>query len=257
MRRRAAIPVLIALLALSGVAVSRAEVEQSGNLRVHFDADFVPHSLPRQRPAPVAVQIHGSIATTDGSHPPALRWLEVELNRNGHLSARGLPVCSGAQLQSTTTRQALARCAPALIGRGNFQAAVNLGGEVAASGRILAFNSRRHGHHALLLHFFASVPIRFTLVVPLTIGHQSKGQFGTVLRAQIPRLGGGIASITQIDLSIGRRYSFAGARRSYVSAACSAPAGFSFAGFSFARANLRFESHPPIEALLRRTCQVR
>ncbi|HWT89476.1 MAG TPA: hypothetical protein VN179_00040 [Solirubrobacterales bacterium] len=257
MRRRLAIPLLIALLSLASGTASQAEVEQVENLRVSFDADFAPNELPRDRPAPVKVHIEGRIATTDGTHPPALRWLEVSLHRNGRLSGKGLPVCSAPFLQSTSTRTALARCRPALVGRGSFRADVQLGRSIPATGTILAFNSRRRGKPSLLLHLFAAVPVRFTLVVPLVIGHRAEGQFGTVLRAKIPRLGGGLGSITQIQLTIGRRYSFRGEPRSYASAACSAPAGFPGAVFSFARASFRFEAHREIRTTLVRDCRVR
>jgi hypothetical protein len=257
MRRRLGIPLLIALLSLALGAVSKAEVEQVENLRVTFDADFAPHELPRQRPAPVTVEIQGRIATTDGTHPPALRWLEIELHRSGRLFSKGLPICSAPLLQSTSSETALARCRPALVGRGSFRADVLLGREVAATGKILAFNSRRGGRQSLLLHLFAAVPVRFTLVVPLVIGHRSGGQFGTVLRAKIPKLGGGLGSVTQIQLTIGRRYLFQGKRRSYASAACGAPAGFPGAVFPFARARFRFEAHREIRTTLVRNCRVR
>lgn len=257
MRRRLLIPLLVALFALSSGAASRAEIEQVENLRVTFNADFSPRELPRDRPAPVRVEIQGRIATTDGSHPPALRWLEIELHRSGRMFSQGLPTCSAPILQSTSTETALARCRPALVGRGNFRADVLLGREIPATGKILAFNSRLRGKQSLLLHFFAGVPVRFTLVVPLTIGQRQQGQFGTVLRARIPRLGGGLGSITQIELAIARQYRFRGERRSYVSAACGAPADFSGAVFSFARASFRFESHRQIRTTLVRNCRVR
>ncbi len=257
MRRRPVIYALLAVFAFVGVTASQAAVIQEGTLRVKFDADFDPHSLPRQDPAPVQIKISGSIQTTDGSHPPALRWLEVELNRNGQLTTAGLPVCSAPRLQSTTSSQALARCRPALIGHGNFRAVVALEGDVPTGGKILAFNSRLDGKPALLLHFFAGVPARFTLVVPLRIVHMGKGEFGTLLRTRVPRLAGGLASITQIDLTVGRRYSFRGKRRSYVAAACSAPPGINFVPFNFARARLRFESHAKVESILPGSCRVR
>jgi len=258
MERRLAIPALIALLAVVGVVASQAAVVQKDDLRVNFDANFTPQSLPRTQPAPVTVQIHGAIATTDGSHPPPLQWLEVELNRSGRISTQGLPICSSSLLQSTSTSQALARCASAQVGSGHFKAQVDLGGEVPASGEILAFNSRRHGKPMLLLHFFASVPVRFTLVVPLVIGQRTKGEFGTVLRARVPRLGGGLGSITEIDLAVGRRYSFAGKRHSYLSAACRTLKGVRIGIFPFARARFRFQSHELIrpEPLVKH-CQVR
>jgi hypothetical protein len=257
MRRRLLIPLLVVLLSLSVGAASQAEVEQRENLRISFDAGFSPRSLPRDRPAPVRVDIEGRIATTDGTHPPPLRWLEIELHRSGQIFSKGLPTCSAPILQSTSTEAALSRCRPALVGRGSFRADVLLGREIPAAGTMLAFNSRQKGKRSLLLHFFAGAPVRFTLVVPLTIGYRQRGQFGTVLRAQIPRLGGGLGSITQIQLAIARRYGFRGARRSYISAACGAPAGLQGAVFPFARASFRFESHRQIRTTLVRDCAVR
>ena len=257
MRRRLAIPAVLATFALLGVAASQAEVVSNGNILVKFDADFDPHSLPREKPAPVQIKISGSIKTIDGSHPPPLRWLEVELNRNGKLTTAGLPVCSAQNLQSTTTEQALDRCGSALVGRGTFRAVVALGGDVPTSGKILAFNSRLSGKPALLLHFFAGVPARFTLIVPLKIIHKGKGEFGTLFRTRVPKLAGDLGSITDIDLTIGRRYSFRGKQRSYVSAACRAPADFNIVPFSFARARFRFAAHRTVRSELAKSCRVR
>jgi hypothetical protein len=256
--RRLPIYILAALLALAAAAGAWAAVERSGNILVRFSADFSPHSLPRQSPAPIAVTIKGAVTTSDASHPPPLQWLEVELNRSGRLYTKGLPSCSPSLLQSTSTEEAMARCGPALVGRGSFSADIALGSNkpVTSGGRILAFNGRRTGKPALLLHFFGGVPVRFTLVVPLRIGHK-EGQFGTVLRARIPKLANGFGSITEIDLALGRRWSFAGKRRSYLSAACSAPTGFTAVPFSFARARFRFEDRPEIRSTLTRVCRVR
>lgn len=248
---------MIALLAIAWGTTSSAETIQKDGLRVTFDADFAPRDLPRLRPAPVNVQVQGKIATTDGSHPPPLRRLEVLLNRNGRIYSKGLPVCTAPALQSTSTQTALARCRPALVGRGSFRAEVTLGRQIPTGGRILAFNSRRQGRQALILHLFAGVPVRFTLVVPLVIGHRREGNFGTILRARIPRLGGGLGSVTEIDLTIGRRYDFGGERRSYVSAACGAPAGFTEVPFPFAKGIFRFEGHAQIGETLTRVCRVR
>lgn len=258
MRRRFAISVGIALLSLLWGGTPRAETVIEDGLRITFDAEFTPHALPRLDPAPVEVEIRGRIATVDGSHPPPLRWLEIGLHRNGRLYTRGLPACSAPSLQSTSSRSALAHCGPARVGRGSFRADVALGSkEVAATGRVLAFNSRRQGRPAVLLHLFAAVPVRFTLVIPLTIVHRDQGRFGTILRARIPKLGGGLGSVTEIDLDVGRRYLFGGKRRSYLSAACAAPAGWPGAAFTFARGSFRFEGHRKIESEVIRDCQVR
>lgn len=257
MRRRPAILALFALIGLSVAAASQAEVVQRGNLRVKFDADFNPHVLPRSRPAPVRVEIAGTIDTTDGSHPPALRWLEVELNRSGRLTTAGLPVCSAPLLQSTSSSQALSRCRSAIVGRGDFQAVVSLGVDVPTGGKIIAFNSRLGGRPALLLHFFARVPVRFTLIVPLKIVRKSEGEFGTLLRTRVPRIAGGLGSITRLELTIGRRYAAGGERRSYLAAACNAPTGVTIAPFDFARARFRFDDHSPVDSSLTSFCRVR
>jgi hypothetical protein len=257
MRRRVAIPILIALFALVPGVASKAERELKDGLEVTFNANFAPHVLPRDRAVPVKVQIQGRIATVDGSHPPPLRWLEVELNRNGQLFSEGLPICLAPALQSTSTATALGRCRPALVGRGNFRATVNLGRAVPVIGKIRAFNSRKAGKEAVLLHLFAAAPVRFTLVVPLTISHRPEEQFGTVLRAKVPRLGGDLGSVTQIELTIGRRFSFQGKRHSYVSAACRAPEGFTSVPFTLAVGSFRFEAHRKIRMPVTRTCRVR
>ena len=259
MRRRLPILALMALLLLSAATVGRAAVAKEGTLLVHFNADFSPHALPRQTPAPIEVTIKGAVSTTDGSHPPPLKVLEIKLNRNGRLYTGGLPSCSPSLLQSTSTSEAKARCGAALVGHGNFAADISLGTSkpVVATGEILAFNGRRAGRPALLLHFFGGVPVRFTLVVPLLISHQVEGEYGTVLRTRIPKLANGFGSITRIELALGRRWSFAGRRRSYVSAACSAPPGFTKVPFPFAEAGFRFEGHSEISSTLEKVCRVR
>lgn len=257
MRRRFLIPALVALLAVGWAAPSEAERTIEDGLEVTFSADLTPKTLPRERPAPVTVAVHGSIATTDGSHPPPLRWLEIKLNRNGRLYSRGLPVCAAPTLQSTSSQTALARCGGAKVGQGSFQAEVTLGRPIQVAGKILAFNSRRKGKQALLLHLFAGAPVRFTLVVPLTVGHLREGQFGSVLRARVPRLGGDLGSVTAIDLKIGRRYDFAGQRRSFLTAACSAPQGFTEVPFVLSRGIFRFESHQEVTIPVERFCRVR
>jgi hypothetical protein len=259
MRRRLPLFVLVALLLVSAAAVGRAAVAKKGNVLVHFDADFTPHALPRQTPAPIAVTIKGAVSTTDGSHPPPLKWLEIKLNRNGTLYTKGLPTCSPALVQSTSTNEAKSRCGGALVGHGSFTADIALGTTkpVTATGEIVAFNGRRQGKPALLLHFFGGAPVRFTLVVPLRIAHRADGEFGTVLRTRIPKLANGFGSITQIDLTLERRWSFAGRSRSYISAACSAPSGFSKVPFPFAQASFRFEGHAAISSTLEKVCRVR
>ena len=92
----------------------------------------------------------------------------------------------------------------------------------------------------MLIHIYIAEPARVTLVIPLKISHKP-GEFGTVLTARVPTLVGGLGSVTDLRLRIGRRFEYRGARRSYLSAACAAPAGFPGGTFSFARGTFSFE----------------
>lgn len=249
---------LLTLAVLLGAGVAKGELSQKGNLRISFQGGFTPKSLPRERPAPVTVSVQGSIGTTDGARPPVLRELEIELNRNGRVSTKGLPTCTMPMLQSTTDDAALGRCQPALVGHGSFAAALETVGKLApAHGTILAFNGLFQGSPALLLHFYTGVPAQVTLVLPLVLSHQAGGRFGTTLTTRVPVLAGGLGSITKISLKISRQYRFEGRSRSFISASCAAPAGFPGAIFTFARGNFHFADGRTITTVLTRDCKVR
>lgn len=258
MNRRVGIGVGLALAALLGAAFANGEVRRVGDLQVAFNGGFSPHSLPRERAVPVTLSVAGRISMTDGSHPPALRWLRLELNRNGRLSTVGLPRCRASALQSTTSKGALARCQQALVGRGSYSAELGGGGSpVPSAGRILVFNTATAGKPALLLHLYGTTPIQASSVLPLRIRHEAKGEFGTVLATRLPKLASGVGSITQIELEIGREYTYRGERRGYLSASCAAPAGFNTAIFPFARGTFRFAGGTDLDTSLTRDCRVR
>jgi hypothetical protein len=259
MRPRLLIPALLTIVGLLGAGLAQAELSQDGNVRISFSGDFSPHALPRDRLAPVTIDVKGAIGTTDGTHPPPVRRIEIAINRHGRLSTQGLPACSGPRLQSTSTATALRRCRPALVGRGNFGANVEFAGTdpVLATGTMLAFYGRSNGKQALLLHLYATTPVRATFVLPLIISSKGGQLFGTVLSAKIPTLAGGLGSVTQIELRIGRDYTYRGQRRSFVSASCPAPAGFPGAVFSLARGSFYFAGGKKIDTTLTRDCRVR
>jgi hypothetical protein len=259
MQRRLAIPIALLLAALLSASVARGELTQSEGLRVAFDGGFSPSALPRNRPVPVTVRIDGSIGTVNGSEPPPLRQVSFAINRNGKLYSGGLPSCPVELLQSTTSQAALARCRPALIGRGSFGADVDFPSLplVPVRGRLLAFNGRSDGRPEVLLHLYVSTPAQVTLVLPFKVIRQSAGAFGTVLSAQIPKIAGELGYVTDIDLEIGRRYRYRGLPRSLLSASCAAPAGFPGAIFNFAKGSFSFANGQRLTTTLTRDCQVR
>jgi hypothetical protein len=255
-RRRLFTLALLLTVAGALTAVARAEVIQSGDVRVSFHADFSPKALPRERPAPISVDFEGRISTSDGTHPPALRQLRIELNSAGQVETRGLPQCQTALLQSTSSAVALERCRPALVGEGTFVALLPLAQELLVGGRALVFNGTVKGRPGMLIQIYVSDPIRLTLVIPIEISRHD-GRFGTVLTTRVPKLAGGSASIVQMRLKIDRRFSVGGEQRSYLSAACAAPDGFPGAVFPFARSSFSFSDGRTMHTVLSRTCKVR
>jgi hypothetical protein len=237
-------------------AVARAEVVQSGDVRVQFHAGFSPKALPRERPAPISVAVEGRISTTDGAGPPPLQQMRVELNSAGRIETAGLPLCRPASLQATSSEAALERCRPALVGTGTFKALLSATERHLVGGRALVFNGIVDGGPAMLIQIYISSPVELTLVIPIVISHQ-KGQFGTVLTTKVPKLAGGAASIVEMSLRIGRQYRVDGKRRSYLSAACAAPAGFPGIVFPFARGTFTFSGGRDMHSVLTRDCQVR
>lgn len=257
MRRRLATVALLLIAAGALAAVAAAAVVQSGDVRVTFHAEFAPHVLPRERPAPISVEVDGQISTTDGSQPPPLQRLRLELSSAGKIETQGLPACRAAALQSTSSEQALERCGPAQIGHGHFEAELRFSSRpILVDGRALAFNGIVGGRPGMFIHIFVARPVQVTLVIPLKIS-RGTGRFGTVLTTRVPKLAGGSGSITQLQLKIGRRYSYGGVRRSYLSAACAAPEGFPGATFTFARGVFDFSGGRTMQAFLSRSCQVR
>lgn len=249
---------LVLALALAA-AVAHAEVVQEGNLRVSFDGNITPHALPRARPAPVAVHLDSSIGTVDGSPPPALRQVSVAVNRAGRVVLAGLPACASGDLEQTSTAAALALCRDALVGHGTFDAQVQFatGPMIPVHGKVLVFNGRVGKKSALLLHIYNASPVRLTFIVPFTIAHRSDGDFGTVFSARIPHIASNRGYVTDLRITLRRRYAYAGKRRSVFSANCAAAPGFPGAVFTLARATFSFENGKRLTSTLTRDCAVR
>ncbi|HZK16270.1 MAG TPA: hypothetical protein VFC52_06755 [Solirubrobacterales bacterium] len=257
MKRLAFISLLCAVLLGAGLARGESKVEDG--LRVSFDARFAPHSLPRDRDAPVRVDVSGAVRSVDGSRPPQLRRITLAVNRYGRLFTRGLPVCPAGQLETISSKVALRRCGPALVGRGRFGANVELPDVTTfpVEGRMLAFNGRLGGRPVVYLHIYGSNPVEATVVLTFKVRRPARGRFGTVLTTRVPRIASDLGYVTDVSLSLSRRYRFAGRQRSFLSARCAAPSGFPGAIFSFARGTFDFAGGKRVSATIVRDCLVR
>lgn len=257
--KRVAVTGLLLATVLFGAAVARGEIFGGNGLFIKFGGGFAPRSLPRDHDVPVTVRLNTAIKTGDGSRPPQLRRISFGVNRYGHLTTTGLPVCHASDLESTNSAAALARCRGALVGHGGFNADVALPDRepFPVHGRMLAFNGRIGSGPAILLHIYASKPADVTVVLTFALRHPKQGKFGTELSAKVPRLASDLGYVTDVSLVFDRRYSYRGQGYSFLSARCAAPSGFPGAIFSFTRGTFEFAGGKRIVTTLTRDCVVR
>ncbi len=258
---RAGRPALLraATALLAGAAATHAEPVQKGNLRVDVSGKLSPKRLPRGAAAPIAVTVSGGISTVDGTLPPQLKKLRIELNSHGRLETRGLPECRIDQIQPASTARALSTCRPALVGTGSFSVDVVLGSQqpYPTKGRLLVFNGTYKGRPALLGQIYSAHPFANSFVIPFQVGRSEGGRFGIALTARLPRSFTEWGYVTGIEMRLSRRYSYRGRRRSFISAGCPAAKGFSGAVFSLARATFAFAGGTKLSSTLTSDCKVR
>jgi len=250
--------VVTAMLALVTTAsLARAEVVQRGNLRVTFEGEISPHALPRSSPAPVRVSVGTKIASLKAGSLPRLRTITIAINRYGKFDPKLLPACTLRDIQPATTENALEACGDSLVGEGTFAAKVLISRQAPfpSAGKLYAFNGVVDGRPAILAHVYGDTPVptSFTLVFELRPG---KGAFGTVLRASLPEVTGDSGYITDISLNLAKTVRRQGKVRSYLSASCPAPKGFTRAPFPLAKTTLDFGNRT-VHSTLTRNCKVR
>jgi hypothetical protein len=240
------------------VAFADAELTAHGDLFVKFSGGIAPTALPRDARAPISVSIDGSVRTLSGTRPPALRRIAIAINRGGRLDPHGLPVCHRTEIEPSSTAEALARCGPALVGGGSYDADVAFPEQSAfpSHGRIVAFNAIVGGQRAILAHVYGTNPVPITRIIVFHI-RESTGTFGTILTGFLPGSLNRYGYLERISLSLHRDFTYKGRLHSYLSAACDAPAGFPGASFPFARASMAFADGRTLSSTLTRSCRVR
>ncbi len=243
---------------LAAPGVSQAELVERGDLFVRFRGGIDPSALPRDWRAPIAVDIDGTVKTLSGERPPALRQLSIAINRGGHLDTQGLPVCRRSQIDPSSSKQALAVCGPALVGRGRYTAAVAFPEQetFTSRGRILAFNAVIDGEQAILAHVYGRKPAPITRIIVFHIRNDT-GTFGTVFTGALPESESHYGYVKRLRLNLFRLFTYRGQVHSYLSAACAAPPGFPGAVFPFARTGMVFEDGRRLSSTLTRSCRVR
>jgi hypothetical protein len=257
---RLAVALPAAMLALAALLASFAlgEVSQKRGVRVSVEGKLAPTKLPRHGVAPVSVQVSGQIRAAGQGSPPQLRRLTIAINRNGHFSSRGIPLCRLGDIDPSTSDGALAACGPALVGEGTFSADVKLPEQspFPSQGKVLAFNGRLGGRPVILAHIYGTDPVPTSYVLPFFV-KSTRGTFGTLLETSLPEVTGDWGYVTGISIDLDRRFTYRGEADSFLSAGCPAPAGFSAVSFPLLRTTFGFSGGISLTNTLTRSCRVR
>jgi len=249
----------VAAVMATGAGAELAPCKIKGcTVQISYHGNISPSKLPRKDLAPVGVQVGAKIKTTDKSVPPKLAKMILDINSHGRFETKGLPLCPLGQLNNSSSARAKRVCGDAQVGNGNVTSRVKLPGqgEFSTNGPLLAFNGKYKGKPAIFAHVASTGQLTLTYVIIFVL-KKGKGQFGTSLVADIPPIASGNGFISAFDLSLKRRYSFKGQKRSYVSASCPLPPDINIASFPLQKSTYIFEDGTKIEAVLKKTCKAR
>jgi hypothetical protein len=211
------------VLICATTATAGREVVRAGNLYLADNGGISPSKLPKHESAPVSARINGEIGTLDGSHPPALQTIGLDVDKTIQIDAVGLPVCRWGQIEASDTKTAERACASAIVGSGEAEVEVAFPEQppFSAKGAVVLFNGGVKGDTTLVfVHAYVAVPTPTAVIVAAKITRIHHGRFGLHIAARIPRIAGGSASVTKFQLKVGRAFSYKGKRKSFLTASC-------------------------------------
>jgi hypothetical protein len=196
-RRPRILSLLLALCALASAPLlassilARADLVTGDGVLINFQGQIAPRTLPRDHPSPVSLHVDGTVKPFRGGTPKGLARVIVQVNRHAVFTTRGLPSCRARLVRGVGTREAMARCGEALIGTGFITSHIDYPEQAPfpAKGRVLVFNSREHGNHALIVHVFGRRPAAISTVLSgsLVPNGRPRGPFGPPLQVGMPK----------------------------------------------------------------------
>jgi hypothetical protein len=245
------IAAVLGMLVVAGTA-SALKI-RVGDLVLNADGGFSPTALPKHRDAPITLHGGGTLSTVSGEIPPIMETLTIEFDRHGSVQTTGLPVCKPGRLEQTTVATARRNCPGAIVGEGFGRAVVKFPEQppIPISSPITIFNGpKKGGNDTVLAHFYTTVPVPTTFVIPIVIEKIHKGVYGYRTKARIPRIAGGAGRPISGSLKIGRKWTYKGVHHSYVNARCET-------GHLQARAEVTFDDGTFLAGTFLKPCKVR
>ncbi len=200
-----------ALLAVAAVGIAGAAGGEGpvtvkvGTLEVTADGGFKPTAISKTKQTPIELEAAGEVKESDGTHPPAVRELSIEGDKNAEIHVKGIPTCTSGQLQATDDAAAEKACKSAIIGEGTTTAQVQFEEQkpIPVTAKLLLFNGgEKGGKITWYAHAYFTSPISGAIVTTVTITKHPHGRFGTLAVAKVPQITGGAGSIISFNLKI-------------------------------------------------------
>lgn len=225
-----------------------------GKLVVYSRLEAAPKLLPRVEYAPILLDGRTRLKTTDGSHPPAVTDLRIDVPKDVRIRTLGLPVCPSRRLEATTTTQARRACPDAILGIGYAEAEFKFPDQAPVRGGspITFFNGPKvNGGMTVISHSYSEYPTPAAILVTFRIRRVEDDRFGYRVEGRIPTLAGGAGSIIYSRFFYDRKWSYEGERLSFVESHCPVP-GPRLIG----RATARFDDGRLLGGLFFGGCQI-
>jgi hypothetical protein len=210
---------ITASAALAGPTVSGPD----GNTQ-SVESVIAPKKLPKKTLSPASLKVvtrTGSTTDPTGKPSPATRAV-IDFDKGARLFNKGLPTCNPAKIQSVSTEVAEENCGTAKIGSGTAHALLKTGTSLYdITQTVTAFNGTpQGGKPTVLLHVYGTTPVQTTLVLVGTVSNYDKEGYGPRLDITIPLIVNGQGALTEFEVTIDKKYSYKGAKQSFISAAC-------------------------------------
>jgi hypothetical protein len=207
-------------LTIAAIASAASTTIRAGNLVLTFGGSTVPKKLPKRQYAPVKAIIFGKIATSDGTHPSAMREAVIDIDKDVKVNVKGLPVCKAGQLEARNTAAARRVCGKTTLGSGIAHAQIAFPEQppIRVTSPITVFNGGGNARKSkLLIHTFLTVPVPAAIVTQVTV--QKRGT-GVHAIAKVPVISGGSGSVIDFRFKLGRNYRYKGRKTAYSMAKC-------------------------------------
>lgn len=163
----------------------------------------------------------GKVATSDTTHPSALREVHLDVDKDIRINSRSYPVCKkSGWVEPVSTTAVEKACAKALVGRGkaSIEMAFPEQEPILVTSPITVINGgEKAGVTKLLIHLFVRVPRPSAIVAVVEITRK-----GSALQtiSKIPVIAGGSGSLLDFKFTLGKTYAYEGEKVGYFEARC-------------------------------------